>query len=116
MNWVFISIYVVTAAQAVICGFGPAMFISCIGRCLFLMRSCVSVVPIKVSIWFEAAHLFFTLLGVVFSKNGIDIIDVLLSVLFGLAVCLLYIIDDQFYLYTVVDDDDDDEEESVYNK
>ena len=60
---------------------------------------------------FEAAHLFFSFLGIIFSKNGVDWVIVLFSLLFCAVVCSIYFIDDRFYLYVVVDDNDEDEED-----
>lgn len=111
MNWVFISLVLLTVGQTTVCGFGFTMAISYIGRFIFLLRCVGSVVPYKVSVGCEAAHLFFTLLGIVFSKSGVDWIGTLLTLLFCAMSCLLYVVDDRFYLYVVVDDEDDKKDE-----
>lgn len=110
MNWVFISLILATIGQTAVCGFGFTMFISYLGRLLFLLRCVGSVIPFRVSIGFEAAHLFFLALSLVFSKVQINWPNVLFTVLFTLLACLLYVIDDQFYLYVVADDPDKKEE------
>ena len=110
MNWVFISIIIFTIIQTGVSGFGFCLLISYIGRVLFLFRLIGTVIPYKVSLGFEAAHLFFVAIGVIFSKGGVDWLSVLLSLLFCGIIAALYWIDDKFYLYVVVDDDDNEEE------
>lgn len=88
---------------------GYTMLISYIGRLIFLLRRIGSVVPYKVSVGFEAAHLFFTFLGIIFTKSGVDWVNVLFTLLFCAIVCMIYVIDDRFYLYVVVDDTDEEE-------
>lgn len=109
MNWVFASIIALTIGQVASCGFSFAALLSIIGRLVFFLRMVGSVVPGKVSMGFEAANLFFVFLGIVFSKHGVDWVGVLLSLLFCGLVCLLYVIDDRFYLYVVADDDREEE-------
>lgn len=110
MNWVFISLILLTVGQTAVCGFGFSMFISYVGRLIFLLRRVGSVVPYKVSAGFEAAHLFFTFLGIIFTKSGVDWVNVVFTLLFCSIICLIYVIDDRFYLYVVVDDDDGEED------
>lgn len=112
MNWVFASLLLITAGQTAVCGFGFTMLISYIGRLIFLLRRIGSVVPYKVSVGFEAAHLFFTFLGIIFTKSSIDWVNVVFTLLFCSIVCLIYVVDDRFYLYVVVDDDEEDEKSS----
>ena len=109
MNWVFISLILISVGQTAVCGFGFTMLISYIGRLIFLLRRIGSVVPYKVSVGFEAAHLFFTFLGVIFTKSGVNWVNVLFTLLFCAIVCMIYVIDDRFYLYVVVDDTDEEE-------
>lgn len=111
MNWVFISVILLTFGQTFVCGFSLTMLISYIGRIVFLLRCIGSVVPYKVSLGFEAANLFFVLLGIIFSKSGVDWVGTSLTFLFCAVICLLYAIDDRFYLYVVVDDEDNKEDE-----
>jgi hypothetical protein len=109
MNWVFVSILALSIGQTAVCGFGWTLLISYIGRLLFLLRAFGTVVPYKVSLGFEAAHLFFVALGIIFTKGSVDWWGALLSTLFGIATCLLYLIDDRFYLYVVADDQEEEE-------
>lgn len=74
------------------------------------MRRIGSIVPCKVSIGFEMAHMFFVVLGIVFTKGSIDWLGTLWALLFCLAICILYFIDDTFYLYVVTDENDHEEE------
>ena len=111
MSWVFISVLMISVGQTVVCGFGFPLLISYIGRLIFMLRCVGSVIPYTVSMGFEAAHLFFTFLGLIFSKNGVVWVNVLFSLLFCAVVCSIYFIDDRFYLYVVVDDTDEDEED-----
>lgn len=83
-----------------------------IGRLIFLLRRIGSVVPYKVSVGFEAAHLFFTFLGIIFTKSGVNWVNVLFTLLFCAIVCMIYVIDDRFYLYVVVDDTDERKSET----
>lgn len=111
MNWVFTSLLLVTVGQTVVCGFSLPLLISYLGRLVFLLRCFGSIVPYKVSAGFEAAHLFFMFLGVVFSKSSVDWLNVIFTLLFCAIVCALYVVDDQFYLYIVGDDEDNKEED-----
>lgn len=108
MNWVFISIMGLTVLQTITCGFSFPLLVSILGRFVFLLRLVGAVVPVKVSLGFEAARFFFTCLAIIFSKNGVDWVNVVLSILFTAVVCGLYIIDERFYLYVVDDDVEDD--------
>lgn len=101
MNWVFISIIILTAGQWAACGFGFGLLISTIGRLIFLGRLLGSVVPIKTLAGFEVADLFCLLLYLVFTKSPINWVDTVLTVVFCAVICLLYFIDDRFYLYIV---------------
>ena len=47
MNWVFISLILISVGQTAVCGFGFTMLISYIGRLIFLLRRIGSVVPYK---------------------------------------------------------------------
>lgn len=113
MNWVFISLILLTVGQTAVCGFGFTMLISYVGRAIFLLRAVGTVVPFKVSVGFEAAHLFLMCVGIIFTKSGVDWLNALFTLLFCAAVCLLYIIDTQFYLYVVADDEDEDREDGT---
>jgi hypothetical protein len=90
--------------QGVLCGFSFALLCACLGRLVFLFRLFGTVIPSKVSIGFEAACLFFVLLGVVFTKSAVAWGNVVGMLVFGAMICLLYFIDDRFYLYVVTDD------------
>ena len=111
MNWVFISILSISALQIGVCGFSLPMFVSCIGRGLFLLRLIGSVIPVKVSLGFEAARLLLTFIALIFTKSGINWVSVLLIILFTGLVCFLYLIDDRLYLYVVEDDVEEEEYE-----
>lgn len=107
MNWVFISIIAVTVGQWATCGFSFALLLSIIGRLIFLARLVGSVVPIKTVTAFEAADLFFVLLGLIFTKAPINWVETILTIGFCAITWLLYIIDDRFYLYVVEDDEEE---------
>lgn len=110
MNWVFISLLLCAAGQFALCGFSFAFIFSCVGRLLFLLRAGGMVVPFKVSLGLEAAHVFFLLVGVVFATTGVDWGNLLLNVLFCGITSLLYLIDNHFYLYVVVDVEEESQE------
>lgn len=99
MGWVLISLLGLTVLQTAVCGFTFPLLFSYIGRVIFLLRMIGTVVPHKVSLVLEAVHLFLVFVGVIFTKSGVDWLGVLLTLLFCGAVCLVYFIDDKFYLY-----------------
>jgi len=109
MNWVFASIIALTVGQTAICGFSFALFLSYVGRIIFLLRRLGTVAPYKVSVGFEAADLFFVMLGLIFTKAQRDWVSTIFMLLFCAGVCLLYVIDDRFYLYVVSEDEDEEE-------
>lgn len=109
MNLVFISVIVLSVLQWFVCGFSWALLLSYIGRLIFLSRLIGAVVPVKVSMGMEVAHLFFVFIGIIFSKGGNDWINIGLTVLFSALCCLLYFIDNAYYVYVVEDDDNEEE-------
>ena len=109
MNLVFISAIVLSILQPIICGFSLPMLLSFIGRIVFLARIIGSVVPIKVCMIFEAAHLFFPVLGFIMNGGVKDWVSFLINIVICGVVCLIYIVDNATYLYVVEDDDKDDE-------
>lgn len=111
MGWVLISLLGVTVLQTVLCGFSFLLLLSFIGRGIFLLRRIGTVVPYKVSMALEAAHAFLLLVGVIFTKTGVDWVNVILTLLFCGITCLIYLIDDRFYLYVEVDEDAINKEE-----
>lgn len=109
MNLVFISVILLTILQPIICGASLPMLLSFIGRIIFLARIIGSVVPIRVCMIFEAAHLFFPVLGLIMNGGVKDWVGFLLNIAICGVVCLIYIIDNANYLYVFEDDDGDDE-------
>lgn len=108
MNWVFINILLLSVGQTVLCGFSFPLLISFIGRAAFLLRLVGSVIPIKVSLGFEAADLFFVLLGIIFARGGHDWVNIAATLLFCALVAIHYLVDDSLYLYVVADEKEEE--------
>lgn len=106
MNWVFTSIIINTVLQVSITHFRWTMLFSIVGRVLFLLRLVGCIIPSKVSMGFEIAHGFFIVLGIIFSKSELEWGSILLTALFCAITCLLYFIDDTFYLYITRDEEE----------
>lgn len=109
MYWVFLSIIFLSVAQLFLCGLSWPLFLSLVGRALFLLRLGGTIVPYKVSKGFEAANLFFVCLGIIFSKSG-DWSMLFAMALCSATTCLFYFIDERYFLYVVVDEDEKEEE------
>lgn len=104
MNWVSISLIVLSILQVIICGFSFPLLLCFIGRVIFLLRIVGITISVKVPIGLEIAALAIIAVGIVFDPSTVNWLNVLLMVIFSGVAMLLEIIDDKLYLYITEDD------------
>lgn len=113
MNWVFISILLVTVFQWLfthsMSWFFLSFLVSLISRGLFLSRMIGASISASVLIKVELASIVLLLVCSVVGKSK-DILDIIIYILLSIVSCLFMFIDDKFYLYIVEDDKEEDYE------
>lgn len=108
MNLVFSTVLVLSTIQLIIGKHLRWWFILLItlviNRSLFLLRMKGIVVKVKPLVITDALMIFFEIVLGVVSKKGINILLLILFTLLSIAVVILEIIDDKFYVYKVEDE------------
>lgn len=112
MSVIIVMLILVTIGQVLVCHFSLWWIISIVARIMFCCRVIGATFKFKKIRNIEiAAFVCMFVFNLIFSKNGMPWVRLLLYILFSGAAVLLEWLDDRLYVYVVENEEDYDEED-----
>ena len=107
MSWIIILLIIDTVLQLILCHFSLWWIIALIVRLLFCLRIVGATLKVKnLAIGEIVAFACMLLFNMLFAKNALPILRLLMFAFFSGISCLLMFLDDILYVYVTEDDED----------